>query len=280
MKKEPNKNTKYEILAQEIYQILLHSEGFEDIDVRHNIKIKGKSGCEHQIDVYWEFKIAGKVQRFAIECKNYNKTISIGKVRDFFGVIYDIGDIKGIFVTKKGYQKGAKIFADFHGISLKEIRMPTNEDYSGRLKIITFNNFLNTIKIKNISIDYDYNWIVQNKASLNLTNITFLSPISEIDAEVFIYDRDGKKMTDFREIKDTLPRNTISEENKTHSISFEDNYIDTNIGRLKISKAIITYNVLVTHEAFSIDSIEITKAIIKDVKSGDIKFIRKDDTVH
>ena len=64
------------------------------------------------------------MHRVAIECKNYSYGVSIGKVRDFYGVISDLEDVKGIMVTTVGYQKGAKKFADYYGISLKELRAP------------------------------------------------------------------------------------------------------------------------------------------------------------
>ena len=84
----------YEKLAQEVYQALHDAEGFNTVNVQHNVKVLGKSGCKHQIDVYWEFKITGETHRVAIECKDYSSCVSVGKVRDFFGVIHDIGNIK------------------------------------------------------------------------------------------------------------------------------------------------------------------------------------------
>ena len=70
------------------------------------------------LDVAWrEYEKDGEVHRVAIECKNYNQKIPIGRVRDFFGVLYDIGNIKGIMACKEGYQDGAKKFADFYGHS-------------------------------------------------------------------------------------------------------------------------------------------------------------------
>jgi hypothetical protein len=102
-----NENVEYEKLAQYVYQCILNAEGFENIAVKHDVGIKGKSGCEHQVDVYWEFTIGGVTQKVAIECKNYNRTVSIGKIRNFYGVPHDIGNITGIFVTKLGYQSVA-----------------------------------------------------------------------------------------------------------------------------------------------------------------------------
>ena len=119
-----NPNIEYEKITQEIYQELVNADVLKTTDVQHNIKLKGRSGQEHQIDVYWEYEIAGTKQKVAIECKNYNKTVGIGKVRDFYGVLYDLNNVAGIMVTKIGYQKGAKEYASEYGISLKELRAP------------------------------------------------------------------------------------------------------------------------------------------------------------
>lgn len=115
-----NQNTEYEKLVQDIYQTL-HKSEFNTIKVEHNKKVAGKSGCHHQIDVYWEFEMVGEIHRVVIECKNYSSEVSIGNIRDFFGVTYDIGNVKGIFITKIGYQSGAKQFADYYNISLKRL---------------------------------------------------------------------------------------------------------------------------------------------------------------
>jgi len=37
------------------------------IVVRHDVRLKGRSGQEYQIDVYWEYKIAGVTHKVAIE---------------------------------------------------------------------------------------------------------------------------------------------------------------------------------------------------------------------
>ena len=88
------------------------------------MKLTGKSGQKHQIDVYWEYQYDNTTFKIVIECKNYNHTVSIGKVRDFFGVLYDLENVKGIMVTKKGYQEGAKKFGAHYGIDLMELREP------------------------------------------------------------------------------------------------------------------------------------------------------------
>ena len=114
-----NTNTEYEKFTRELCERLALYKGLLSSSVQHNVKLRGESGLNHQIDVYWEYEKNGEVHRVAIECKNYSYGVSIGKVRDFYGVISDLDNVKGIMVTTVGYQKGAKQFANHYGISLK-----------------------------------------------------------------------------------------------------------------------------------------------------------------
>ena len=119
-----NPDIEYEKFAQEVYQELVNADVVKTVEVKHNIKLIGNSGQEHQIDVYWEYEIAGVKHKVAIECKNYNSTVPVGKVRDFYGVLSDLNNVAGIMVTKVGYQEGAKKFASHYGINLMELRTP------------------------------------------------------------------------------------------------------------------------------------------------------------
>lgn len=78
-----NEGAEYEKFTQEIYNEILKNQSVKNIDVKHNVKLVGKSGQRHQIDVYWEYQYDNTTFKIAIECKNYNHTVSIGKVRDF-----------------------------------------------------------------------------------------------------------------------------------------------------------------------------------------------------
>ena len=111
-----NPNTEYERFTQYIYQKLVNNDVLKPTKVLHNTKLTGKSGCEHQIDVYWEYEIAGNKHQVAIECKNYDSLVPIGEVRDFHGVLTDLNNVNGIMVSKKGYQSGAKKYAEEYGI--------------------------------------------------------------------------------------------------------------------------------------------------------------------
>ena len=70
-----NASTEYELFTREVYRQLSAYHNTCFTKVQHNIKLKGRSGCEHQIDVYWEYIKDGITHRVAIECKNYNKAV-------------------------------------------------------------------------------------------------------------------------------------------------------------------------------------------------------------
>lgn len=276
-----NVNTEYEILSQEIYKCLLKSEGFTNVDVKHNVKIEGKSGCKHQIDVYWEFQIAGDTHRVAIECKNYSSEVSVGKVRDFFGVIHDIGNIKGIFITKVGYQSGAKKFGDYYGIKLKEVRFPKKEDWAGRLKTIQVDIVTLPIRITGLFIEPDYKWLIENghiKSEDEKDQIK-IDTVGKLNSEVFIYDSNNNPIESILDLENKLPHNMKEGTGFKHAFKYDDGYIESNFGKIKIAYVGFQYDIETMSSELIIEAEEVTKAIIKDVESGDIKFISTDGEV-
>jgi len=158
-------DVEYEKFVQEVYQRLNQAEGIQTIKVQHNVKLKGKrTGLEHQIDVYWEFESMGVTHRIAVECKNYASAISKDKIQSFATVLDDIGDIRGIFATKSRYQSGAKTIAEQYGISIVEIRPPTDADWDGLMRDITINIIASIPVHKNTEVDLDLVLAKQNYA--------------------------------------------------------------------------------------------------------------------
>lgn len=56
-----NQNTEYERFTQEIYQQLVNTDVVKATQVLHDVKLEGRSGQKHQIDVYWEYEVAGNM---------------------------------------------------------------------------------------------------------------------------------------------------------------------------------------------------------------------------
>ena len=267
-----NENTEYEKLTQEIYQAINCAEGVKNINVQHNIKLPGKSGCNHQIDVYWEFEMMGETHKVAIECKNYSKVVSVGRIRDFFGVLHDVGDVKGIFVTKEGYQSGAKKFGDHYGISLKELRFPKEQDWQGRVKNIVLNLSVISTELTNRTFDLDIDWLEKNTNYKEGEQLN----LSGMQDEIIIVKSDGSYVSDFYKLESNLPHDNAEETARKHIEKFEDSYLTSPAGdKFKINSIGYEYNVVVSTQTSITEGEVVAKAILKDVSSGKIKFYDK-----
>jgi hypothetical protein len=270
-----NPNTEYERLAQEIYQALAESEA-HSINVQHNVLVKGRSGCEHQIDVYWEFSSMGETHQVAIECKNYNQNVSIGRIRDFHAALLDIGDTKGIVVTKHGFQSGAMKYADYYGISLKECRFPTEGDWEGRVKdiILTIHAFTPHVTAREPMLDFA--WVIENTSLKEGDSVSF----GGYSNALHILDATGSEITNFHEMESKLPQNWKEESGLTHVYKFEDAYVSTpQQGRLKILGVKYTYDVQSASSESVLEGEEIARAILMDVQSGRIHFFDRDGNI-
>jgi hypothetical protein len=112
----------YEVLTQAIFQLVHDQEEVPNIQVVHDVKLKGQSAT-HQIDVYWKFEKAGVPYETIVQAKDWSNPVDQGELFKFNCVRGDLpGPPKGIFVTRTGYQRGAKEYARAHGIILYELR--------------------------------------------------------------------------------------------------------------------------------------------------------------
>lgn len=270
-----NLNTEYEKFTQEIYLGLMNPKGVQTVDVKHNVKLKGSSGQQHQVDVYWEYQIDGVVHKVIIECKNYNTAIPIGKVRDFYGLLADLTNVSGIMVTKMGYQAGAKAYACYYGINLKELRTPTLEEaIIGEIQIHTqiacrrrlFLIDKQWAELNNISLESLENWF----AGISLWDGELRNdgyfPL-EISTGASILNKKRQRISTLDELE-----NKLSEDNE-HIFNFEDAYVDTRYwGQMKINAVKYISNETQEKKIFAIDARNIIKAILKDVLSGEIMF--------
>ena len=272
-----NPNIEYEKFTQEIYQELVNADVLKTTDVQHNIKLKGRSGQEHQIDVYWEYEIAGTKQKVAIECKNYNKTVGIGKVRDFYGVLYDLNNVAGIMVTKIGYQKGAKEYASEYGISLKELRAPNpgeaiigevemNFDISVRRCLFLVDaDYAETDKFSVTKYKHFLDWMSLNNES-SWASSTHI-PLELVDRN--IVNSNGVTIVTLEKIEKELPKDSDSD----IVFKYEDAYVNTRWGKIKINEIKYEYEYKNEKKIIAIDAQDFVKAILKDVLNGEIRMI-------
>lgn len=79
-------------------------------------RVVGVGGIQHELDVYYEFEHAGVVHKVAVECKDTRKPIELQAVKTFHATMLDLPSTVGIFISRGGYQSGAKKYLELHGI--------------------------------------------------------------------------------------------------------------------------------------------------------------------
>jgi Restriction endonuclease len=124
LKTGKNTGLSYELVVQGIFQAIHKQEEVGNLVVERNKTLKGKT-TSHQIDVYWKFEQAGISYETVVQVKDWKNPVKLGQLIEFKGVLDDLpGQPRGVFVTRTGYQKGAKQFAAAHDIILYALSEP------------------------------------------------------------------------------------------------------------------------------------------------------------
>lgn len=150
-------NRDYEIFVRDITAALLKADGLTTVKVNHDIQVQGIAR-NHQIDVYWEYRLGGVLHRVIINCKNYKTTVEVGDVEGLAGVLHDMPGVRGVIVTTLGFQKGAIDYAKVHGIGLKVIRPPVDKDWEGRVREIRLNIITHAPELLETRIGLNAEW--------------------------------------------------------------------------------------------------------------------------
>ena len=103
------------IKLEEIITKLFSVKGY---DVKHNVKLMGRSGVEHQIDVYAEYKAPLHTSKIIIECKSYDRPIDKEIVMKLIHEVEDLGVDRGILITTSYFTSDAVSTAEGYNIDL------------------------------------------------------------------------------------------------------------------------------------------------------------------
>lgn len=262
----------YEKLAQRIYSDIVVKEGIENIDVRHDAKVKGKSGVEHQIDVYWEYKYAGVSHRVLVECKHYSHSVSLIHVRNMHALTTDIPNSTGILLTTVGFQSGAEKYADFYEIGLRRLRLPNEEDWDGGIQIINID--LNLLKNNYLDIkpEYDGNHTETREAAEADPSLMSL-PVDSMTI-----DEEGYKESTLVEWLDRNTPRAVQDfgTELEHEIIPESAFVLSDSGkRLKLGRVTVKYSVSCLQQNLHIDHMSFVEAVLEDFGSNNVEHMLK-----
>ncbi len=93
----------------------------------HDLRLRGSSGVQHQIDVV----VGDDHKHVLVETKDYNTTIGLPIIRNFWGAVEDIRPDEAFVVTTVGFTQPAVQYAEAKGIHLALLRPPEEEDWEG-----------------------------------------------------------------------------------------------------------------------------------------------------
>lgn len=252
----------YELFVKYVYEILNQNDGLQNVSIQHDVEIQGKVRS-HQIDVYWEFSVAGVPFKVIVECKNYSRRITAEKIDAFRTVLEDIPGSKGIYATTVGYQEGALKGCEAYGILPMVIKYPTEEDLKGR--------------ITHITIDYIFQVLGKSRVQLNLDETDYPDavpsfPQGVLDGDVFV-EENGKETVSLYQLKNKLPRDKEGE-GLVYTYQYpEGAFLVCGDVRIKIRGVQYTYDVYHSKERQEIDYRDIVKGIVKNVITGDTSLI-------
>ena len=241
-----DKGTQYEIFVKNVYQAILKAEqigAVKNIRVEHDIKIEDRFGLKRQVDVYWEYSLAGESHRVGVECRNYNSKIAIEKIDAYATKVQDLKLSKGIMVSTKGFQAGAIKKAEHHGISLIEMREIEAEDFEGYLHEINIEiNMLSPARILNVKPKVNQQWIERTYADRpkgELKNIQ----MQGLNTEIFIHDRENNNTISLFDLQGDLDSFQSTPGEYEHTFTYDNAFIESKTATFDIDEIWVKYAV-------------------------------------
>lgn len=253
-------STAYEKFVREVHQSLVNQDAVKNIDVQHNVTIKGKSGATHQIDVYWEFEVAGNVYKTCIECKEHSSAVKKTHVASFIAVLDDIGGVTGIFVTTKSYQKGAKLLAK-----------------QGNVRLLVLNPVLQTVSVCiqltsprfNVKLVLDPDAI--RAAAARDADVDDLAP--SLARGAMLLDAAGAPIATLVSVL-----NEHVKSDGQHQVPLDGYFVSSVVGLLPLRHAIVDCTSSTHEEELLIDVSGTVKAILDDVLENTSSYVHEDGT--
>ena len=265
-----NTGVPYELLTKKIFEQLVNQDEVETAKLKHNVSLKGNT-TKHQVDVYWEFDRGGIRYVTIVQAKDWKQPVYQGELLAFKAVLDDLPlQATGIFVTRTGYQRGARDFAKANGIYLYELREPTEADWEGKVKTIIVTQIFFCPRSSNISFEYDNEWMGDERQKRGIPEDKLRKfQISGSTDEIIIYDENDQKTMTVQDAIDSLYFADFEEIPPTHKKHFfiKPAFIHTGIERfprLKIKSLGATISVSKKKQKIKFNGEDIVGFILKN----------------
>lgn len=216
--------TKYERLAAIVYKSLNNMNV-----VLHDLRLSGTGKlAKHQIDITVENREFKK--RMLIECKDYDKKIGIGVIRDFHGAVFQIKPDEAMVVTKVGFTKGAIKFAEDEDIKLIILREFNEDDWEGRMRTLHLQLNMTILDTPKITA-----WDVVDKTLIGKFKSMDSKQFSIRTYDTYFYDKNGEITETFQEVFKPIFNSLPCELGKVN----KGNYKFDNFKIIKLSEELV-----------------------------------------
>ena len=277
-----NTGKDYEILVQGIFQMLVDQQSVPNVTVKRNVTLQGLTGNTHQIDVYWEFRLADVVYKTVVQCKNWSSRVKQEQVLAFNSVLQDIpGQPRGIMVTSTGVQSGAERFAKSHGIVVYHLRSPDDAFWKGKLRRIVVNLHFAHPSITDVRPIIDEDWAKKVKQERGIDRFTV--KIEGYPKDLQLVDSHGAPIGTVDDVLDGLvPAHYDEAPPEQKQIQFaSDTFLIVqggDVDRLKIKGLLATVaQTTSTDTKVALDGADFVKYVLTDLTNGGERIIRPED---
>ena len=278
-----SKNTgiPYEILTQKIFNLILNNNRVKNINVDHDVELQGIT-AKHQIDVYWEFEEGGIKYRTIVQTKDW--TTQSVKQEQLFAFKCILSDLpsqpRGIFVTHKGFQSGARDFAEKNGIILYELREPTAEDKADWILSFDISIDVFTPHFKIIRIEQDEEWKISELKRMSVPDNEVLKIKICLSDSTKLYDENGAEVATLQHLFNSLVPKGFEElppTNLTHAFD-KPTFIalqDARFSRMKLKAIEVSISKKLTKIEYQLKGEDFVGYILKNVIDGTERTIAK-----
>lgn len=280
-----NTGLPYERIVQAIFQAILDQDRAKNIVVEHDVKLTGKSGEQHQVDVYWEFEMGGVSYKTLVSAKDWGGNVKKEQVLSFRTVLDDIaGQPRGVIVAREGYQSGAEGFARHHGITLYVVRRPDDEFWEGRTRKLVLETHFYQPNYERLGFVVERTWLdeLQRERGRQEFQITFRGGSDQL----FLFGESGQPR---ESLQQALPRlfptpafEVVAQRRETH-VFRDAMYLGPlagDVDRLRLASISADVEQTMTAEETTVfDGDDVVDYIIEDVLKDERRVIGKDGTV-
>ena len=263
-----NTGKEYEELTQRVFDMIINEnrKGIDTIQVQRDITLQGKD-TNHQIDVYWEFVIGNIQYKTVIQAKDQRSAITKPQMLTFKSVVDDLPGTTGVFVSRKGYQSGAKQVADKNGIVTFVLREPIEDDCDGCIRVVNMNMHLRFPLVKDLKLIIDGGWAKAN--GITEINSDYYAP-----SDMNLVTLNGEH--NFKELICKICKDIGLGERLYEQTYSEDTYIQFFDGkRWKILGFGGIFGMSEFVNTKSLDEMNFVSHVLQNLSSGEIHMIKK-----